>query len=74
MRNGLASVRIAGVAHSGRKVTIGIELGSGQPISGTLTADAGDPTPFNGWIQLVASLQEAMAEADVPERPEEDSR
>jgi p-aminobenzoyl-glutamate transporter AbgT len=42
-------------------VTIAWEPGR-HPIAGVLTADAGAASPFTGWLELMALLQDAIAD------------
>ena len=51
--------------HAARRVTIGIDLDPGStPVSGTLRPATGRPIAFTGWIELVATLHEQIAQAD----------
>ena len=57
-----------------RRLTIGVDIEDGdQPVSGTLCAEAGRPVAFSGWIELVATLREEIAEATKPDSSMEET-
>jgi hypothetical protein len=43
-----------------------------EPIAGTITAVGDAARPFNGWLQMISVLQEALESLRVPDKTQEE--
>lgn len=54
------------MAVGAQRTRVILELASGDPVEGSITADGGASRAFTGWMELVAGLQAVIDETAVP--------